>query len=280
MNRRIIVFVTLQICFLFVSKGQDSIPKKPVHLFGIYTGVSRHIIRDDVASPLIYSGSQAPFVFTYRYMGSKSRQSFTLYFDNLELNSSVTDKSGYYWHYADNINVLLDYTYARKAFAINPIRTDCFLGVKFLSVLNYRNHHYYNENSILFVEQLNSLEVNFLMEKKIGTAKDDYLRFNVNVPIIAYAVLSNRYNAVVSETFDKIDFNKNVLGQVLTNGEIVTLNKLIAYQTELTYTKFLTKHIGIEFEHRLHFYDFSHYKDLLHARSLSNQFLIGLILKL
>jgi len=280
MNRRIIVFVTLQICFLFVSRGQDSILKKPIHLFGIYTGVSRHIIRDDVASPLIYSGSKAPFVFTYRYIGGKSRQSFTLYFDNLELHSSVTNKSGYYWHYADNINALLDYTYTRKAFSISPIRTDCFLGSKFLSVLNYRNFHYYNDNSILFVEQLNTLGVNFLMEKKIGSAKDDYLRFNINVPVIAYAVLGNRYNAVVSETFDKIDFNKNVLVQVFTNGEVVTLNKLFAYQTELSYTKFLTKHIGIEFEHRLHFYNFSYYKDLLHARSLSNQFLVGLIVKL
>jgi len=280
MNKRMFVLVTLQLCFIFVSRGQDSIPKKSVHLFGIYTGVSRHIIRDDVASPLIYSGSKAPFVFTYRYIGSKSRQSFTFYIDDLELHSSITDKSGYYWHYADNINALLDYTYTRKAFTISPIRTDCFLGFKFLSVLNYRNLHYDNDNSILFVEQLNSLGINLLMEKRIGSVKDDYLRFNVNVPILAYAVLSNRYNSVVSETFDKIDFNKNVLWQVLTNGEFVTLNKLVAYQTELSYTVFLTKHIGIELEHRLHFYNFSHYKDLLHARYLNNQFLIGLIVKL
>ena len=280
MNRKIVVLATLQFCFLFVSRGQDSIPKKSIHLFGIYTGVSRHIIRDDVASPLIYSGSKAPIVFTYRYIGRKSRQSFTFYFDNPELKSSITDKSGYYPHYADNINALLDYAYTRKAFTINPIGIDCFLGFKFLSELNYRNFHYYEGNSILFAEQLNSLGINFLMEKKVGSAKDDYLRFNINVPVIAYAALGNRYNSVVSETFNNIDFNNNVLLHVFTNGEIVTFNKLVAYQTELSYTKFLTKHIGIEFQHRLHFYNFSHYKDLLYARYLSNQFLVGLIVKL
>lgn len=280
MNRKILALVTIQFCFLFVSKGQDSIPIKSKHLLGIYTGYSRHIIRDDVASPLIYSGTQAPIVFTFKYTGSKSRQTFTFYVDNLELNSSITNKSGYYLHYADNFNALLDYSYNRKAFSIIPIQTDCFLGVKLLSVLNYRNFHYHSGNSILFAEQLNSVGINFLMEKKVGSAKDDYLRFNINVPLIAYVVLNNRYNAVVSDTFNKIDFTKNVIWQIFTNGEVVTLNKLVEYQTELAYTKFLTKHIGLEFQHRLHFYYFSQFKELLHARYLSNQFLLGLTIKL
>ena len=202
------------------------------------------------------------------------------YIDNLELNSSITDKSGYYMHYADNLNAELEYSYLRKAFSIKKIKTECFFGGKFLSVLNYRNFHYYSGNSIIFTEQLNSIGINFLMEKKVGSTKDDYLRFNINVPIIAYVVLNDRYNAVVSETFDKIDFNKNVLWQIFTNGDVVTLNKLFEYQTELSYTKFLTKHIGVEFEHRFHFYYFSQFEDLLHARYLSNQFLIGLIVKL
>jgi hypothetical protein len=280
MNKKIQVVLLFQLCFLFVSNGQDSITNKSLHLFGVYTGYSRHIIRDDVASPLIYRGTKAPFVFNYRYLGSKSHQTFTLYINKLELNSSITNKSSYFSHYADNLNVVLDYSYNRKAFAISPINSECFLGIKLLSILNYRKFHYYDGNSILFAEQLNSVGVNFLMEKKVGSSKKDYLRFNINVPLISYVVLNDRYNSVVSETFNKIDFNKNVLWQVFTNGEVVTLNKLFEYQTELSFTKFFTNHIGFEFKHQLHFYSFSQYKDLLHSRYVNNQFLLGLIIKL
>lgn len=280
MNKKFLVLVYILFGFLSISKGHDSIPKKSNHLFGVYTGYSRHIIRDEVASPLIYSGTQSPLVFTYRYIGSKSRQFFTFFVDNLELNSSITNKTGYYLHYVNNLNAFIDYSYSRNVFTISPINIDCFLGVDLLSVLNYRNFHYYAGNSILFVEQLNSIGLNLLMEKRMGSKKEDYFRFKMNVPFISYVVLNNRYNSVVSETFNKIDFSKNVLWQVFTNGEVVTLNKLVEYQTELSYTKFLTNHIGVEFEHRLHFYNFSQFKDLLHARYLSNQFLIGLIVKL
>lgn len=279
MYQKIIVILLFQFWFQLGSNGQDSIPKRSNHLFGIYTGYSHHIIRDDVASPLIYKGSQAPFAFTYRTMGSKSRQSANFYIDHLELSSSITDKSGFYKHYADNWNISIDYSYLRKAFTIGKINTDCFLGLKLLSLLNYRNFHYYQDYSVVFAEQINSIGINFMMEKKLGYKKDDYLRFNVNVPLAAYVILKDRYNGVVSESINKIDTKNKPILNIITHGDVVTLNKLIEYQTELSYTKFFSKSIGLEFQHRLHFYYFSHYKDLLHARYLNNQFLMGLIVK-
>lgn len=271
--------VLFQFCFQLVSNGQDSIPKKSKRLFGIYTGYNHHIIRDDVASPLIYKGSQAPFAFSYRTISNKSRQSVNFYIDHLELSSSITDKSGFWQHYADNWNASLHYSYLRKAFTIGKMNTDCFLGLKLLSNLNYRNFHFYKDYSIVFAEQFNSIGINFMMEKKLGNKKDDYLRFNVNVPLAAYVILKDRYNGVVSETFNKIDFKDKPIFNIITHGDVVTLNKLIEYQTELSYTRFLSKNIGLEFQHRLHFYYFSHYKDLLHARYLNNQYLMGLIVK-
>jgi hypothetical protein len=279
MYQKIIVILLFQFWFHLVSNGQDSIPKKSKHLLGVYTGYSHHIIRDDVASPLIYKGSQAPFAFTYKYMGSKSRQSANFYIDHLELSSSVTDKSGYWQHYADNWNATLDYSYLRKAFTIAKVNTNCFLGIKLLGLLNYRNFHYYKDYSVVFAEQLNSIGINFMMEKKLGIKQDDCLRFNVNVPLAAYVILKDRYNGVVSETFNKIDFKDKPILNIITHGDIVTLNKLIEYQTELSYTRFLSKSFGFEFQHRLHFYNFSHYKDLLHAQYLNNQYLMGLIIK-
>jgi len=46
MNRKILTFIIFHFYCLIILKAQDSIPIKPEHLFGIYTGSGRDIIRD------------------------------------------------------------------------------------------------------------------------------------------------------------------------------------------------------------------------------------------
>jgi hypothetical protein len=99
------------------------------------------------------------------------------------------------------------------------------------------------------------------------------------MPLFAYVILNDRYNSNVSETFDELDLNKNIYTQLLTKGNVVTLNKLLEFQTELSYSLFLSKHLGLEFKHRFHFYSLQ-YGDLFHSRYVNSQYLIGLIIKL
>lgn len=280
MNRKILVFIIFQFCCLIIIKAQDSIPVKPKHLFGIYTGYSRHIIRDEAASPLLYRGGNAPVLIEYDYYKNISRHTFTLFFANTKLSSSNTNKSGSTNNYADNLNALLGYSYSRNANLFKRFNVKCYWGFTFLSVLNYRSLYLNNSSGIPFFEQLNSLGANFLIEKCFGSKKNDFASFKINLPFIAYVILNDRYNGVVSESLEKYDSNKGFLGKVITNGEFVTFNKLFEFQTELSYTKFLTEHIGLKLEHQLHFYSISHYRNLLYACYLNNQYLMGLIIKL
>lgn len=277
---RKIIIVFIAINFVASLNAQDSIKYKPNHLIGIYSGFSHHIIRDDVASPLIYRGSNAPILLSYGYIGERSRQIFQISYDNLELNSSITDKSATFPHFADNIVFKIDYSYDRKIYNNKNLLVQCFLGGKFSNILNLRNFHFYSGNSIYFAEELNSIGPNIHIKKQFRQLKDDVLHFTLYFPVISYAILGDRYNAVVDETFQKMDLSKNIYWQVFKSGNFVSFNKLLEFQTELSYTKFIGKHIGFEFKHKLLFYNYSHYQQLLHARYVNNQYLLGLIIKL
>lgn len=273
----IIVIFIIQTCFLTTIIAQDSLTNKPYNLFIINTGYSKHIIRDDIISPLIYKGAKAPIVLNYKYIGKKSRQAFTLYYDKLDLKSSITNENS---NYAINSNALIEYAYNRKLYTLNNLDANCFLGGKFIALINYRDYYFSNYGNHFSGEIMSSIGINLLLEKKFNGKKNGYLYFNVNMPLFAYVILNDRYNANVSGTFDELDLNENIYTQLLKSGNFVTLNKLFEFQTELSYSLFISKHFGLEFKHRFHFYSFSQYKSLFHARYVNSQYLIGLIVKI
>ncbi len=279
MIRKIIIAIfIIESFFITGIFAQDSLNNNSKNLFIISTGYSKHIIRDDVISPLIYKGANAPLLLNYRYIGNKSRQAVTFYYDNLELKPSNTSNTS---SYALNTNTFLEYTYNRKIYTFNKLDVNCFLGGNFLAFVNYRDYHFSNSTISYFSgELMTNLGINLFLEKNLKGKKDGYLYFNINMPLVAYVILNDRYNANVSQTYEEIDLNENVYTQVLTKGNVVTLNKLIEFQTELSYSLFLSKHVGLEIKHKFHFYSFSQYQDLLRAKYVNNQFLIGLIIKI
>jgi hypothetical protein len=278
---RKLVFTFFAGYFVVSINAQDSIRYKANHLIGIYSGYSHHIIRDDIASPLIYSGSNAPLLLSYYYRGELSRQFLSISYDNLELNSSITDMSAYQPHYANNIIVRVDYSYDKEIYNNKDLLVQCFLGGKFSNILNLRNFHYYNGNSIFFTEELNSIGPSIFVEKQFKRFKNDIMHFTFYFPVLSYTILGDRYNAVVAEeSFNNLNLNQNIYWHIFKRGSFVSFNKLIEFQTELSYTKFISKHIGFEFQQKLLFYDYAHYRNLLHARYVNNQYLFGLIIKL
>ena len=278
MIRKIIIAIfIIQTCFLTTIIAQDSLTNKPYNLFIINTGYSKHIIRDDIISPLIYKGAKAPIILNYKYIGNKSRQAFTFFYDKLELKSSNTNNIS---PYAINSNAFIEYAYNRKIYTLNNLKTNCYLGGKFVAFINYRDYYFSNYGNHFSGELMTSIGINLLLEKNFNGKKDSYLYFNVNMPIFAYVILNDRYNANVSETIDEMYLNENIYTELLISGDFVTLNKLVEFQTELSYSLFLSKHLGLELKHRFHFYSLSQYENLFHARYVNSQYLIGLIIKL
>jgi hypothetical protein len=130
------------------------------------------------------------------------------------------------------------------------------------------------------LEQMNSLGFSILSETKINMAVENHLCVNINIPILSYVLLNERYNANVGEELDKIDADKSIIWQLIKNGKIVSFNKLFELQTDISYSLFISDHIGFDLQYRLLFYSFDQYKDLFQAKYLNNQFLLGLLMRL
>ncbi len=277
MIKKILIIIWIFIRVNLIAIGQDSTIFKSKHIIDVYSGYSKHIIKDDIISPLKYKGSKMPIGLGYTYIRHKSIQNLSLFYNKLILKSSISNSS--FSPYTNNLNALIGYSYNRKVYTISKINTDFYLGGKLNWEISYREHFYdkyYNEIS---GEQITNIGLHLFILKSF-LSSDDKIYVAFNVPVLAYTAFNNRYNAVVGEATDNLNNDKNIYWQLIKNGQFITLNNFQEFQSMLSYTKFVSKNIGFLFKYQLHFYNLVQYKDTLYARHLNNQFNIGLIIKI
>lgn len=272
---KIILFIIIVIAqSKCLAQDSAAVQFEPNHLVTLSTGLSSHSLRDEMMSPLIYRGSQIPIEVSYRYRGLSNRHNVSLYYDNSELNSSITSKSS---HYIKNLNLNFEYSFAVKTAEFQNLNTTFFLGARFSSLLNMRNHYFIQGNSYASAEQMTGLGIYLLTETTIQNNSKNFLSVEINIPFISYALLTNRYNANVSEKFNDLDFEQNVLCQILKKGDFISFNKLFEIQADISYKFFVSDLIGVDLRYRFQYYSFEQYASLLHSNVLNNQFLIGMM---
>jgi hypothetical protein len=263
----------------FSQEDSNMVSFETRHLFTLSSGMSLHTVRDEMMSPLMYRGTQIPIEFSYRLRGLSNRHTILFYYDNTELNSSITNKS-IATHYINNLNLNFEYSFATRITSIEDFKTTCFLGTRFSSMLNMRNHYFSQSMSHESAEQKTSLGIYFLTESIFQKESNNFLRVELNIPFISYALLNNHYNANVSEEFDDLNFEQNILWQIFKKGNFISFNKLFEIQADISYNIFVSNHIGFDLRYRFQYYSFAQYQTLLHSKVLNNQFLIGMMVKL
>lgn len=266
----------------FSQEPTTMISFEPQHVLTLSSGISSHAVRDEMISPLMYRGTQLPLAFTYRFRGLESRHTALFYFDNTELNSSITKITNdvALSHYIKNLNLNFEYSFSTKAALFEDLNTTCFLGARLSSMLNLRNHYFLQDKNHMSAEQMTGLGIHVLTETTLQQESDNYLRVEINIPCISYVLLTDRYNANVSEKFNDVDFEEGLLWQLFKKGDFVTFNRLFEVQADVSYTYFVSNHIAFDLQYRLQYYSFAQYQDLFHARVLNNQFLLGVTVKL
>ena len=147
-------------------------------------------------------------------------------------------------------------------------------------MLNLRTHYFSQDKSHASAEQMTGLGIYLLAESFFQKESNNFLRVEINIPFISYALLNNRYNANVSENFDDIDVEKNILWQLFKKGNFISFNKLFEIQADISYNIFVSSHIGFDLRYRFQYYSFAQYQSLLHSNVLNNQFLFGMMVKL
>ncbi|MGD0038480.1 MAG: hypothetical protein ABSC53_14435 [Bacteroidota bacterium] len=269
-------------CISFSQDSSKIISFEPQHLFTLSSGISLHTVRDEMMSPLLYRGTQAPLAFSYQFRGMENRHTVLFYYDNTELNSSITQiiNEQVVSHYIKNLNVNFEYSFSTKAAVFEDLRTTLFLGARLSSILNVREHYFIQGKSQTSGEQMTGLGIHLLTETAIQQKSNNYLRVEVNFPCISYVLLSGFYNAIVKEKYNDIDPDQNIVWQILKKGDFISFNKLFEMQADVSYSFFISNYIGCELQYRLLYYYFAEYQELFHTRVLNNQFLLGLTVKL
>jgi|WetSurMetagenome_2_1015567.scaffolds.fasta_scaffold92599_1 hypothetical protein len=284
MRSRSFMILLLIVTVMHASFSQDSskIGFSPRHIFTVSTGISLHAVRDEMMSPLLYRGTQAPLAISYRFRGTENRHTALFYFDNTGLNSSITQRSNdvAVSHYIKNFHLTFEYSYSTRAAVFDDLNTMVFLGARLSSLLNLRNHYFLPDNNHMSAEQMTGLDIYLLTETSFQSASHNFLSIEISIPCISYALLNSRYNANVSEDFDDLDFQQSLLWQLVKTGGVVSFNRLFGVQAEASYMVFVTNHIGFDVRYRMKYYSFAQFEDLFHARVLNNQLLIGLTVTL
>lgn len=281
---KIIVGITLILLVLahnnsFSQEASTVASLEPQHLFTLSSGLSLHSLRDEMISPLIYRSTLIPLELLYRFRGLSNRHTILFYYDNGELNSLITDRHRES-HYIKNLNLNFEYSFATEVTTLEDFNTTCFLGARFSSMLNMRNQYFLRGISHASAEQMTGLGIYLLTETSFQNASNNFLSIEINIPCISYALLNNRYNAYVSEKFDDLNFEQDILWQIFKKGDIVSFNKLFEIQADISYNIFISNNIGFGLRYRFHYYSFEQFQSLLHSKVLNNQFLIGMMVKL
>jgi hypothetical protein len=274
-----IIIIILTIALITDMRAQDSTVVGHQHLLGFFSGVSTHVERDEILSPLLYSGSQLPIVLSYKYRGPKSREMFTASYETFQLSSSITNTSTSS-HYVNDTKGLFEYWYCRKAITIPTIQTICYLGGNISGFMNWRDFNYLKGSMTTSIESMIGLGFDALFETTFNESSTNFLSIHFHTPLLSYMLLSQRYNVKVNNLKDDLELDDNMYWWALKQGDLVTLNTLFEVRTEVSYTFFIDNTFAVEVQYRFQYYSFDQYKNLFHVRYLNNQFLAGLIIQL
>jgi hypothetical protein len=87
------------------------------------------------------------------------------------------------------------------------------------------------------------------------------------------------YNANVSTQINNVNTNEKVMAQLFKNGDIVFIDKLFEFQSELSIYKSFNRWLAFGLSHYLHYYSFEKHPDNRRTKYTNNQFIVDLIVK-
>lgn len=271
----LLVLISLSNLVLIAQENDLALKKNQIH---ISTGFSNHITQDDIVSPFIYKGTKMPIWLIYKHHGNNYVHNISAYYDRLDLESRITDKSSSSSHYSKNTNGYFSYSVVRKIYSMNEFKSDIYVGGKLKSYINYRNHYYTNYDQTTIGEQSTSLDINLSLIKKYSP-QNDLISYSFSFPIVSYVLMANMFNVNVCDQINNVDPFKNLMVQLIKNGDFIFINKLFEFQSELSIYKSMNNFLALGINHYIHYYSFEKHPDNRRTKYLNNQFLLNFIIK-
>jgi hypothetical protein len=162
---------------------------------------------------------------------------------------------------------------------INKWKLKIYAGAEIKSILNQRDHYYNNYTHYTSGELVSDLGLSIMALKAFDSSKSSYLCFGYSMALLSFDALNYKYNANVMKVINSESF-RNTSDNLVRTNKLVTVNKYFEFQTEISYIRFISKHIGFDLKYHFQYYNSEKFKDLLYVKYVTSQYLIGVIVKL
>ncbi|MCE1188299.1 MAG: hypothetical protein LWX56_04085 [Ignavibacteria bacterium] len=266
-------------CLISAQDIQEYKYNHGLHELNLLVGLGFHSERDQMMTPMKYSGTLIPLRLAYEYLGTQNRFGIVFNFSSGNMESAISNVLPGA-HEANNFNMDASFSWAVHITDIEKYNSALFGGARLASMLNFRNYRLLIDKKQTSAELMTGIGLYFRSETFLTHDCTHNLIAEISLPLINYAVLTRRFNANVSEKFDNLDYKENMLMQLFANGDIVLPDKLFLIKAELTYFFRLSQFFRINVVYGFQYYYFNQYKSLYRAKDINQQILWGIVVDL
>lgn len=154
------------------------------HTIGLHSGYFYMANRDDLESPMRYSGATLPLMLSYGYRGDINVHSARLSFHSGSLESVLTSDRG---HRIDATGGAIEYSYLHSIEIVQEPLLQTFFGVTWNNEVQIREHTYtITVGSESFVELFSSLSVTGQAEYRLS--EREVMNARLSLPLVAFVL--------------------------------------------------------------------------------------------
>lgn len=257
----LIIIVSIIICQDISAKNFDR-----KYQLGLLVGLERTALRDDLLSPLIYSGNKLPIHLFYKFQGAEKRHNLLLSFKQGQSKSSTDNE-------VNSMNIVLQYSYLRHIKSIRGGAIPIFIGITSDNFATFRQPHFYSSNwnssSKPSYDIAAYIDLSLLAEYKIK--ENQKIDMQIMTPLFGYLVRAPYSLGVpdkiteVTET-DEITAGE-IFGVMYRSREFATINKYLSLTLITSYEIDISRFFNFRLNHNL---TYSRFTQPLNTRTFSN----------
>jgi hypothetical protein len=256
------------------AQSQDSLR----HSIGLHSGYLYMANRDDLASPMRYSGGSSPWMLSYDYLGDIHRHSVRLSYRNSQLESAIASNG---LHQGEEYGVSTEYAYFHRISILDERNLRTFIGATWENAIDAIKYNYnlrYGGGTTRNGMAYSSLSVTGLAEYRSSVRGT--LNARLSIPFVAFAIRPGWAITAPSsdeEIWTESSMKENLVHLILKSGRIVSWNSFRGISMSIGYDYALAP--SLDFSMRYAF-QYTYYSWPIPMRTVIGQFDVGLSLEL
>ncbi|MCF6271412.1 MAG: hypothetical protein L3J41_17000 [Melioribacteraceae bacterium] len=255
MKIKIILYILFFSLLLFRGNLAQT-TKRQNNEVGISIGLTSYSVKDQLASPLNYSGIYIPFGFSYFYKSLLNYHRFSLgYNSQTKLKSRISSSAA---HIAEFSYANLQYEYARHITGFFNNKLRLYLGGKWNNNFTVREYSFSKYNGEASGEVFSS--IGLLLLSNYEYSDETNMQISLSFPLLSYIVRSPY--SLKDEPILEAIIGDSPFTSVAKLGSFHSLNNLKMFNTSLVLIQSLSSSFNVRFGWELSYFWFREPKSI------------------